>query len=378
MRTFRCASRFIGFIQGIAKAIPFRLARDLARELIPIYCVVTCKMAAGSKRTGESMKALKIATTTEDPELAARFDRVLGQTVEALEESGLRYAFIGGIASGGLGRPRSTHDIDVFVRPEEAELALRALAKKGFRTEKTDPNWLYKGFKENILVDVIFKSKGEIYLDTEMYQRMITAEFHGKQLRLVAPEDLIIIKAAAHSELTPGHWHDALALLSHATLDWDYLIRRARRAPRRILSLMLYAQSADIWVPNRVVNELYRVLFGEAPVSRDQILEEKLPVPPRLPLRPAQHSRSMALGHALEAYAAAHLREILAEDSRINELEVLIEQGDGKLLLRGEVATSERRDLICQIGREKFPNLIIESQIRVLNLDESSEEEVLK
>jgi len=45
-------------------------------------------------------------------------------------------------------------------------------------------------------VDVIFKSKGEIYLDTEMYQRSITAEYHGKRLRLVAPEDLIIIKAS--------------------------------------------------------------------------------------------------------------------------------------------------------------------------------------
>src|SRR5580700_155134 len=126
-------------------------------------------------------KRLEPVKSTEDPELADRFDRILGETVEAIEEAGIRYAFIGGIASGGLGRPRSTHDIDLFVMPEEAELALRALAKRGFRTEKTDPSWLYKGFKEDILVDVIFKSKGEIYLDSEMYQRLTTAEFHGKR-----------------------------------------------------------------------------------------------------------------------------------------------------------------------------------------------------
>ncbi len=173
-----------------------------------------------------ALKALR-KQTTEDPELADRFDRVLGQTVEAMDESGLRYVFIGGIASGGLGRPRSTHDIDIFVKPEDAELALRALAKKNFRTERTDPTWLYKAFKEDILVDVIFKSKGEIYLDQEMYSRSITAPFHNRQLRLVAPEDLLIIKAVAHSELTPGHWHDATALLSHAQLDWPYLILRA-------------------------------------------------------------------------------------------------------------------------------------------------------
>src|SRR3954469_16342001 len=114
--------------------------------------------------------------TTENPDLATRFNRVLEQAVEALEADGIHYMFIGGIASGGLGRPRSTHDIDIFVVPEEAELALRALAKNGFDIEKTDPSWLYKGYKEKILVDIIFKSKGEIYLDHEMYRRMITAE----------------------------------------------------------------------------------------------------------------------------------------------------------------------------------------------------------
>lgn len=211
------------------------------------------------------MRSVKAITrvTTEDPDLADRFNRVLGETVQAMEEGAIRYVFIGGIASGGLGRPRSTSDIDLFVVPEDAERALRALGKHGFRTEKTDPSWLYKGFKDDILVDVIFKSKGEIYLDQEMYQRIITAEFHGQRLKLVAPEDLLIIKAVAHSEMTPSHWHDAIALLSHAKIDWDYLIRRARRAPRRILSLLLYAQSNDIGVPNHAIHELYSGIFGD-------------------------------------------------------------------------------------------------------------------
>ena len=181
--------------------------------------------------------------TTEDPELLGRFNGVLGECVEALEESGIRYGFIGGIASWGLGRPRSTHDIDVFVMPEDAEGVLRALAKKGFSTQKTDPSWLYKAWKSGVLVDVIFKSKGDIYLDSEMYQRLTIAQFHDRKLRLVAPEDLFIIKAAAHSELTPGHWHDAIALLTHAQMDWQYLLKRARRAPRRTLSFFTRSPS---------------------------------------------------------------------------------------------------------------------------------------
>ena len=216
------------------------------------------------------MRAVKLQgppskISSEDPGLLERFNQVLGETVEAMEESGVRYGFIGGIASGGLGRPRSTRDIDLFVMPEDAERVLRVLAKKNFSTEKTDPSWLYKAWKDDILVDVIFKSKGDIYFDSEMYQKVAIAEFHGRKLRLVAPEDLFIIKAAAHSELTPGHWHDALALLSHAQIDWVYLLRRARRAPRRTLSLLIYAQSVDVFVPNSVIHDLYFSVFNGGP-----------------------------------------------------------------------------------------------------------------
>ena len=43
------------------------------------------------------------------------FGDVLGEATEALENAGVPYALIGGIASNGFGRPRWTHDIDVFV-----------------------------------------------------------------------------------------------------------------------------------------------------------------------------------------------------------------------------------------------------------------------
>lgn len=199
--------------------------------------------------------------STEDPLISARFDRVLRETIETMNRSGIRYAFIGGVASGGLGRPRSTHDIDLFVAPDDADRALNALMSSEFFTEKTDPNWLYKAWKDQILVDVIFKSKGDIYFDSEMHRRAAVAEYRGMSLTLVAPEDLFIIKAVAHCELTPGHWHDAIALLPYAEWDWDYLLQRARRAPRRTLSLLIYAQSIDVFVPNRVIESLYSQIF---------------------------------------------------------------------------------------------------------------------
>jgi predicted nucleotidyltransferase len=337
------------------------------------------------------MAAVKLyKQTTEDPELADRFNRVLTETTEAIEEAGIKYAFIGGIASGGLGRPRSTHDIDLFVQPEDVELALRALTKRGFRTERTDPSWLYKGWKEGILVDVIFKSKGEIYFDTEMSNRLITAEFHGRRLKLVAPEDLLIIKAAAHSELTPGHWHDAIALLTHSSLDWDYMLRRARRAPRRILSLLLYAQSNDVWVPNHVIHELYRGIFGSdaALVGSGRqgttnpftggaafVREEKV-IPPKP--KPAEAAKPGEPPKQAGPYRVAHLREKLAEDARTNELDILIEQSGNKVLLRGDVPVAERKEAAEEIAREVFPECEVENQIRVFHLASPSETEDVK
>lgn len=66
-------------------------------------------------------------------------------------------------------------------------------------------------------------------------------------------------KALVHTEDSPRHWHDALALLTRSDLGWLYLIRRARHGPKRVLSLLLYAQSVDLPVPDGALDELWTV-----------------------------------------------------------------------------------------------------------------------
>jgi len=189
------------------------------------------------------------------------FEQVLGEVVAALDRDAVEYTLMGGIASTGLGRPRWTHDIDVFVRPSVADSALDALAHAGFDTERTDTTWLFKAFKHGVLVDVIFRSTGGFYLDDEMIARSVERDFMGHRVRLIAPEDLLVIKAAVHDEQGPRHWHDALGVIGINELDWDYLLRRARQAPRRVLSLLVYAHSLDKNVPNYVVRALYREIY---------------------------------------------------------------------------------------------------------------------
>lgn len=190
------------------------------------------------------------------------FAPVLRETVETLELAGIPFVLIGGIAVSSFGRPRWTHDIDVFVKPEDAERALEALRARGYCTERRDRTWLFKAFKRDVMVDIIFHCTGGFYLDDEMIRRSVRCSFQGHEVPLLPPEDLILMKAAVHDEAGPRHWHDALGILGRTELDWDYLLFRARKAPRRLLSLLIYAHSIDLVVPNRVVRELFERVYG--------------------------------------------------------------------------------------------------------------------
>jgi predicted nucleotidyltransferase len=201
-----------------------------------------------------------------DPDMLVR---VLGDAVKALEDERIPYLVIGGVVAALAGRPRFTHDIDFLVKGQDARSALAALERAGFVTDETEPQWLFKAVKDGVLVDVIFRSSGDVLLDDEMLQRSTEREFEGVKVRAIPLEDFIIIKALAHKENTGRHWYDALALLANQEIDWDYLVRRSvRRGPHRMLSLLFYAKSSDIVVPDRVIHELYSVIFEPEQAER--------------------------------------------------------------------------------------------------------------
>jgi predicted nucleotidyltransferase len=193
------------------------------------------------------------------------FLRVLDEAVAAIEDEGIPYVLMGGMVSRAAGRPRDTHDIDLLVRPDDAKTALSRLESAGFTTREPEPQWLYKAVKDDVLVDVLFRASGDVLLDDEMVERADVHRFAEREVKTMCVEDLVVIKALAHKEQTNRHWFDALALLSTRKIDWDYLLSRAeRRGVRRVLSLLLYAQSVDIVVPDRVVHELCQTIHDAA------------------------------------------------------------------------------------------------------------------
>lgn len=313
-------------------------------------------------------------------ELGDKFDRVLFLALDAIQERNIPYALIGGIAASGLGRPRSTHDIDIFVRPEDAEATLEALERNGFETERTDPRWLFKGWKDEMMVDIIFKSQGDIYFDDEMHRQARHIRYHGREIPAVSPEDLVIIKGAVHSEFGPHHWHDALAILSHATLDWGYLLKRSRRASRRLLALLIYAQSNDIWIPNNVIFELFHSLFGESQnrarlsfsshaeqtSSRTESRENTVSLN-SIPHKEAERQP--------DAYLLGHINDALATDTRTAALDAQLTVGGNKILVKGESPSQTQRRAIEDVIRDIAKGYEIDNQIRVTEMKPPEEVE---
>jgi hypothetical protein len=189
------------------------------------------------------------------------FVEVMGRAVDAVEAAGVPYLVGGGIAASVHGRPRWSNDVDLIVAPDDADRALEALAAAGFETDRADPRWLYKAFMRDVLVDVMFSMMDTIHLDEEMLAHARTGSFYGRELRLVGPEDVLVVKAISLAEHSPRHLWDALGIITHAELDWDYLVRRARFGPRRVLSVLIYAQAEDRLVPQDVIDRLYALAY---------------------------------------------------------------------------------------------------------------------
>jgi predicted nucleotidyltransferase len=183
------------------------------------------------------------------------FAAVLEEVVEILGD--VSYGVIGGVASAAYGRPRWTKDIDVFCRAEDADHVLDRFAARGFDIDRTNPMWIYKAFRDDVQIDIIFKVRWEVYFDSEMAKRVRPIELEGVEIPVLAPEDIVVMKAMAVDEESPWHWYDALGILAAVDLDWEYLLMRARKSPNRVLSLLHYAASNDVSVSQAALRRLH-------------------------------------------------------------------------------------------------------------------------
>jgi Uncharacterised nucleotidyltransferase len=147
----------------------------------------------------------------------------LRKAAAALRRAEVPFLLGGGLATWARGGPGSDHDLDLFVKPEDADRALDVLAEEGMRPEKPPENWLYKAWDGDVLVDLIFAPSGETITD-ENFERADELEVSAVRMQVASLEDVLSAKLLALGE----HEADYGPILEmtrsvREQVDWDEL-----------------------------------------------------------------------------------------------------------------------------------------------------------
>jgi hypothetical protein len=164
----------------------------------------------------------------------AQFDDMLGtlkKAAAALRESEAPFLLGGGLAAWARGGPESNHDLDLMVRPDDAQEAVEALAQAGFRIENPPEEWLYKAWDGDVLLDVIFEPSGGP-VDDAMFERAEELDVQAVTMQVMALEDVMATKLLSLRE----HEVDYESVLEIARalrerIDWDEVWRRTSDSP---------------------------------------------------------------------------------------------------------------------------------------------------
>ena len=165
---------------------------------------------------------------------AQPFDEIkesVKRVAAALREADVPFILGGGLAAWAYGGPGTGHDLDVMVRPADADRALKALADAGMETEQPPEGWLYKAWDGDVLVDVIFRPVGD-EVDGAMFERAHELEVNAVPMKVMSLEDLMVTKLLALDE----HELDYERPLEFARslrerIDWNDVRSRTRRSP---------------------------------------------------------------------------------------------------------------------------------------------------
>ena len=164
----------------------------------------------------------------------AEFDdllETLKKAAAALREADVPFLLGGGLAAWARGGPETEHDLDLMVRPEDAERALKGLEETGFRPEDPPEEWLYKAWDGDVMVDIIFGPSGGP-VDDAMFMRAEEIDVHAVTMKVMALEDVMVTKLLSLRE----HEVDYESVLEIARalreqIGWEAVWRRTSHSP---------------------------------------------------------------------------------------------------------------------------------------------------
>jgi hypothetical protein len=164
-------------------------------------------------------------------EVAEELTDSLKRAVAAIEREGVPYLLGGGLGCWARGGPPSSNDIDLMIKPEDAERAQEALAEAGMRPESPPEQWLLKAYDGDILVDLIFEPSG-MRIDDEVIARGDDLSVMAMNVHVMNLNDILITKLMALDEHSVDYGDLILITRSlREQIDWARIREETASSP---------------------------------------------------------------------------------------------------------------------------------------------------
>lgn len=164
-------------------------------------------------------------------EVAAELTDSLKRSIAALERQDVPYLLGGGLGCWARGGPPSSNDIDLMLKPEDAERAQQALAEAGMRPETPPEQWLRKAWDGDILIDLIYEPSG-MRIDDEVIARGDEMSVEAMQIRVMDLDDILTTKLFALDEHSADYRDLILITRSlREQIAWAQLRERTAASP---------------------------------------------------------------------------------------------------------------------------------------------------
>ena len=158
-------------------------------------------------------------------------EHALKRAAAALRVAEIPFLLGGSLASWARGGPETRHDLDLMIKPDDAERALEALAAAGMKPERPPEEWLLKAWDGDTLVDLIFGPSG-LEMTDEVIARGEDLSVLGMEMRVMALEDVLTTKLMALSEHALRY--ESLLRIARALreqIDWETVRERTASSP---------------------------------------------------------------------------------------------------------------------------------------------------
>jgi Uncharacterised nucleotidyltransferase len=151
--------------------------------------------------------------------------------VAALRERGIPFALGGGLATWARGGPVTENDLDLMIKPTDAETALAALVDAGMRPERPPEEWLIKAWRGEVLVDLIFAPSG-LEMTDEVLERADVISVSAVATPVMALEDVLVTMLCSIDEHTLDYSRlIAIVRSLREQIDWGSLRNRTGASP---------------------------------------------------------------------------------------------------------------------------------------------------